>query len=308
MTVACCVVDWGTTSFRLRAVDEAGQVLDTRRSSAGSFGLKEPAAFERTLREALADIAAPDEAPVLICGMAGSAQGWREAPYVDLPARVADIADAVVAAPMTDRDVRILPGLAQRDPEAPDVMRGEEAILLGLDKDHGFEGIVCQPGTHSKWIEMRGGVVERFRTAMTGELFAVLTEHTTLAAYAGGDAAPATESDEFADAVLASYAAPERLLANLFSVRAGPLLMGEGSVDARARLSGLLIGAELASVQPGDSDVALVSATGLRAAYARAFDVVGVAYSDFDADKAVSAGLTAAAQRIWPERFSGDLQ
>lgn len=305
MTVACCVVDWGTTSFRLRAVNAAGEVTDTHRSSAGSFGLKEPAAFERTLREALADIGAPDGAPVLICGMAGSAQGWREAPYVDLPARVADIASAAVAAPITDRDVRILPGLAQRDPGAPDVMRGEEAILLGLEKEHGFEGIVCQPGTHSKWIEMRRGVVERFRTALTGELFAVLAEHTTLAAYAGGDMAPATASEDFADAVRASYAAPERLLTSLFSVRAGPLLLGETSIDARARLSGLLIGAELASVRPGETEVALVSASDLRAAYARAFDVIGVRYSVYDADEAVSAGLTAAAQRIWPERFSG---
>ena len=78
--------------------------------------------------------------------------------------------------PGQDRDIRILPGIAQRDPKAPDVMRGEETQLLGaLGVDAADDAVVCMPGTHSKWVRANGGTVERFATFMTGELFDVVS-------------------------------------------------------------------------------------------------------------------------------------
>lgn len=303
---ACCAVDWGTSQFRLWSLDRAGAVLGTHRSAAGSFKLKAPGDYAAVLDAALAAVDAAADTPVIVCGMAGSVQGWREAPYLDLPSRLLEIADQAIAAPTDARDVRILPGLAQRDRKAPDVMRGEETLLLGAHVRDGFNGLVCQPGTHSKWIEMAEGVVSRFQTVMTGELFGVLTEHTTLSTYTGGDAFPALMSEDFAAAVAEAYTAPERLTAGLFSVRAGPLLFGADTMDARARLSGLLIGAELAGIRPEGRQVGLLSSGGLRSAYAHAFGVLDIEYIAIDGDAAVRAGLQHAAERIWPDRFVGD--
>src|SRR6185295_3284527 len=127
--------------------------------------------------------------PVIICGMAGARQGWVEAGYVDTPAPLASILKHAVAVPGQDRDIRILPGIAQRDRGAPDVMRGEETQLLGaLGPDAADDALVCLPGTHSKWVEAKGGTVERFATFMTGELFDVVSRETILAhTIAGAD-------------------------------------------------------------------------------------------------------------------------
>ena len=113
---------------------------------------------------------------VLICGMAGAKQGWMEAPYLDAPADLETLADRAVVPAMPDARVsaRILPGICQRATSQEDVMRGEETQLLGLGTLWpGFSGVVCMPGTHSKWVQLTGRRAERFTTAMTGELFEI---------------------------------------------------------------------------------------------------------------------------------------
>lgn len=80
--------------------------------------------------------------PVMMCGMVGSRSGWVEAAYVDTPASLDGLAGRAAHVPSTRRRIRILPGLAQRDPARPDVMRGEETQLLALAQA-GFQGLVC---------------------------------------------------------------------------------------------------------------------------------------------------------------------
>ena len=107
--------------------------------------------FAAVLQSHLEAVGAAPGLPVVVCGMAGARQGWVEAGYVDTPARLASILEHTVAVPGQERDIRILPGIAQRDPKAPDVMRGEETQLLGaLGVDAADDAIVCMPGTHSK--------------------------------------------------------------------------------------------------------------------------------------------------------------
>ena len=40
-------------------------------------------------------------------------------------------------------------------------MRGEEVQLLGACAAATFDcdGLVCHPGTHTKWVEMEGGAI-----------------------------------------------------------------------------------------------------------------------------------------------------
>ena len=40
--------------------------------------------------------------------------------------------------------------------------------------------LFCLPGTHSKWVEVEKGRIERFSTYMTGEVYAVLKQHSIL--------------------------------------------------------------------------------------------------------------------------------
>ena len=163
----CAAVDWGTSSFRAWLLGEHGEVVAGTRSSEGMATLRREE-FAPVLEKHLAALGAPDHLPALICGMAGSRQGWVEARYCDLPASLSGLAALAVAAPGISRDVRIIPGLAQRSAEEPDVMRGEETQLLGAIG--GIEGraVACMPGTHSKWVRIEDGEVRHFRTFMTG--------------------------------------------------------------------------------------------------------------------------------------------
>src|SRR6516225_7965960 len=187
---AYAAVDWGTSSLRLWLVDRESRVLAARRSDEGMMTAAK-SGFAAVLQTHLAAVEAAPDLPVIICGMAGARQGWVEAGYVDTPASLAAILAGAVIVSGQSRDIRILPGIAQRDANAPDVMRGEETQLLGaLGDDAAHEALVCMPGTHSKWVRVKDGTVAHFSTFMTGELFSVVSRETILSlAVAGADAA-----------------------------------------------------------------------------------------------------------------------
>lgn len=123
---------------------------------------------------------APDDLPVVICGMAGSRTGWIEAPYMSLPAGLTSIVAAAVRVPAR-RHVLMLPGVARRSEDAPDVMRGEETKLLGLVHRGTRDAVVVMPGTHAKWVHIADGKLSDYRSFMTGELFALLKDKSVLA-------------------------------------------------------------------------------------------------------------------------------
>ena len=299
--VAYAAVDWGTSSFRLWLVDRAGRVLAERRSSEGMMAAAKPG-FPFVLQSHLDAVGAASDVPVVICGMAGARQGWVEAGYVDTPASLSSILDRAVQVPDVSRDVRILPGLAQRAPNAPDVIRGEETQLLGaLGLDATGDAIVCMPGTHSKWVQVRNARVERFATFMTGELFSVISRETILShAVAGSEDAEDVET--FRAAVLAVYRNPALAANLLFQVRSGQLLFGGSPASARARISGTLIGLELAGgfhKNGSANEITLIASGRLHDLYRSALDALSIAFRPIDADQAVLRGLAVAARSIW---------
>jgi len=298
---AYVAVDWGTSSFRLWLVDRAGKVLAERRSGEGMLTAAKTG-FAAVLQSHLAAVEAPADLPVLICGMAGAKTGWVEAGYVDTPAPLAAILKQAARVPGEARDIRILPGIAQRDTAAPDVMRGEETQLLGaLGLQAAGEAMVCMPGTHSKWVRVKDGTVASFSTFMTGELFSVVSRETILS-LAVANAEDAEDVASFEAAVKAAFEAPAFAANLLFGARARQLLFGGTPAAARETLSGTLIGVELAAGLSGavpKAGITLVASGRLAALYRLAFDTLSVTVQQVEADEAVRRGLSMAAAAIW---------
>jgi 2-dehydro-3-deoxygalactonokinase len=303
-TISCVALDWGTSRLRLWVIDSAGNIVAQRQTDEGLEGAR-ALGFAATLENHLAALGVGPDVPVIICGMAGSRQGWVEAPYVDTPAPLSEIILHAIKVSGISRDVRILPGVAQRSAIDPDVMRGEETQLLGLITDASRQ-LVCMPGTHSKWVEVSQNTVQHFTTFITGELFALFAGHSLLRHSVGDVRTFPHDTPAFADACADMIAHPQALSQRLFSVRAASLLHGFSQQDCAAKLSGLLIGAEIggAKLSYGTaSNVTLVGVGGLGKLYEKALQMAGFSYTVTDGEALVRAGLIAAAQQFWPSRF-----
>ncbi len=147
---------------------------------------------------------------------------------------------------MTPASPSTSPPACQQDRPA-DVMRGEETQVAGVLALHpGFDGVICHPGTHSKWVQVSAGEVVSFQTYMTGEIFALLSTQSVLR----HSLAEGWDDAAFDAGVADALQSPEKFAARLFSLRAEFLLHGLTPAKARARLSGLLIGIELAGAKP----------------------------------------------------------
>jgi 2-dehydro-3-deoxygalactonokinase len=294
--------DWGTTRLRLWIFDDAGRVVAERRSDEGLLAAR-PDRFAAILESHLLDLGAPPTLPVVICGMAGSRQGWVEAPYVTVPAAPEAIFDGAISVSGTARDIRIVPGLAQRQDDAPDVMRGEETQLAGAaaQLDPGRH-VLCLPGTHSKWVRMEDRVVTTFQTVMTGELFSVLGAQTILSHSLEGDVEVDCDAEAFRRGCAQGLDGAGGIATGLFRIRAGSLLQGLASRDSVAFLSGLLIGGEIAACRnrfdvEEEEPVVLIATGSLRALYEAALAQAGIACVGLDAEEAVRGGLAEAARR-----------
>jgi 2-dehydro-3-deoxygalactonokinase len=281
-------VDWGTSNLRAWAMSGDGRVLAEASSDEGMGKLSRDG-FEPALVRLIGPWLS-GKPPVVACGMVGSRQGWCEAPYRTVPCTPLDRAAQAVA-PVTDPrlQVSIAPGLKQTQPA--DVMRGEETQIAGaLRLMPGYDGIFCLPGTHSKWVHISAGEVVSFQTFMTGEMFALLSEASVLRhGMQGGGWDDAAFDAGVADAL----SKPEKLGARLFSLRAEGLIAGLTPQAARARLSGLLIGTELAAAKPYwlGQRVTLIGAEKLSTAYARALQAQGVEAARLNATDCTLAGL-----------------
>jgi len=283
-------VDWGTTHLRAWAIGPDGAIRAEARSDAG-MGTLARDGFEPALLNLVEDWLGAGPTQILACGMVGAKQGWQEAPYVSAPAKPTTLTPMRATAPRDPRlAVSIVPGLSQKSP--PDVMRGEETQIAGfLAREPGFDGILCLPGTHTKWVHLSAGEVVSFQTCMTGEMFDLLSQHSVLR---HSVTAASLDVDAFAAAVSDTLSRPERLAQRLFSIRADATLNATGPEVSRARLSGVLIGAELAATRPYwlGQDVVVAATPALADLYTRALSAQGVGARAMDAAPLTLAGLT----------------
>lgn len=284
-------VDWGTSNLRAWAMGETG-ILDHATSEKG-MGKLQPDQFEAALLEVAEPwLSGQGASLVLACGMVGARQGWTEASYRAVPCTPTDPAGLTRVATRDSRlDVRIAPGLSQDKPA--DVMRGEETQLAGALALHpGFDGVFCLPGTHSKWAQVSAGEVVSFQTFMTGELFALLSGQSVLR---HSLTTPGWDETAFDEGLSDALSRPDRIAAKLFTLRAEGLLHGMTAPQARSRLSGLIIGIELAGSKPYwlGQEVKLIGAEALSASYARALATQGLKTESLDATACTLAGLSA---------------
>jgi len=235
-------VDWGTSTFRAYRLDAGGDILESVRENKGILQV-EGGAFAETLEAAIGAWRV-DGTPVILSGMIGSRQGWFEVPYLNLPAKLSDIANALVNHP-NDPAVHFVPGLAQ-DPagQAPDVMRGEETQIVGAIEDGAGRHLLIMPGTHSKWVLVDDRQITWFSTFMTGELFSILKNHSILGRLMAEDDGH-HDAGSFKQGLLAAETLPGGLLQRLFSVRTLGLFERLPENGIADYLSGLLIGSEM---------------------------------------------------------------
>lgn len=283
-------LDWGTSNLRAFAMDHAGNVLAELQSDQGMSAL-EPAEFEPTLKELLSDWSLPSPCTVVACGMLGARQGWQEAPYRNTPCTAEATSPVRVKTVDSNLNVWIIPGVKQLNPA--DVMRGEETQVSGfLALNPDWDGVICLPGTHSKWVHVSAGEIVSFRTFMTGELFEAISKHTILR-----HSLTSTDTDgpAFSEAVSEVLSRPEKFGAALFSIRAADLLENQSADIARAKLSGGLIGMELAAAKPYwlGQNVALIGSSALCALYEKALSEQGVNATTSNVSEVTLAGLGA---------------
>ena len=289
-------VDWGTSRLRIWAMTAQG-VLARTNSDHGMGGLRRDG-FEPVLLDLIGPwLARGSTTPVVACGMVGAREGWVEAGYASAPCPPFGEAP-LKRAPARDRriEVHVIPGVKQEQPR--DVMRGEETLVAGvLAARPDFDGVLCLPGTHTKWVRVSAGTVLHFTTFMTGELFGLLAERSVLRHTVG---AHGGDSAAFLEAAEIGLARPEEVAGQLFSLRAEALIGTLAPESARARLSGLLAGMELAGARRYwcEQDIAIVGNTSLGTAYAEALGARGRDATTLDAEAAAIAGLTHAYSRL----------
>ncbi|MBN8941524.1 MAG: 2-dehydro-3-deoxygalactonokinase [Rhizobiales bacterium] len=298
-------IDWGTSTFRAVLMDGSGAVLARTASADGLLSVRD-GAFEAVLARAIAPWETGGRLPIIASGMVTSRTGWVETPYLACPAGPADLARALkhLETP-AGRHIAFVTGLSFRGPDGePDVMRGEETQIAGLGSAGlgsaglGLAGtrLVVMPGTHSKWVHVVDGRILGFRTAMTGDVFAAMKDNTVLK-LTTGKSVDAPEA--FAAAVRAGAgAAGAGLLGKLFRLRAGSLMGDFPAEETAERLSGLLIGAEIAEGRSFAPDsptgILIVGGEALAARYAAAFSALGIGSEAAPADAAFAGQFSIA--------------
>ena len=285
-------IDWGTSNRRAYLVDAAGTCLSERADDQGMLAARPD--FAGSFARLLAALDVAPDVPVVASGMVGSAQGWREVPYLDIEVPLDALPDSLVCIddPRAGRPCLIVPGYAQRGAHA-DVMRGEETQLLGAVALGRRDGWFVLPGTHSKWVLLDDGVIRRIATFMTGELFAALSAHGTLAPLMAGDA-----DDDAAFVAGLDEARRGAPLSNaLFGVRARVVTGAMPAAHARSFVSGLLVGAEFVAAA-GDAPLTCIGSNALQGRYARAAGYYGMTLSGLDPDRVYCAALARFLDRI----------
>lgn len=293
-------VDWGSTGLRVFLIDVHGLVLVARSSADGASTLSGTAEFQAALDRLAGDwLSARPNLPVVGCGMVGSQHGWQQVPYLRCPADPAQLGAALSA--VGGARLQIVPGVQYvPDDGAPDLMRGEETQIVGalqVQSDLTTRSCIVMPGTHSKWVQIEDSRIGRFATHMTGELFAVLRQHSVLGRTMPARQLQADMASFTAGVDAARNAAHLGLGHQLFAVRSLVLTEKMSAAGAADYLSGLLIGHELQAglawrraLQLDTSALALVGEPALCQLYGQALTRLG-ARADFMLPNTAPSGL-----------------
>ncbi len=289
-------VDWGSSSLRGARLGADGQVLEERSFVRGILTVAQ-GEFPEVFQTCFGDWMERAGAMCLMSGMAGSKQGWREAPYCACPCGFEEVAARLTW--VAPGRIAIVPGLVCELDGIPDVMRGEETQIFGALKLLGLQdALLVLPGTHSKWVQVQAGRIQSFATFMTGEFFALLRQHSILSRTlpaSDGD----FDSEAFAQGVTLALRS-NSLLHSAFGTRTLSLFDRLSAAALPSYLSGLVIGEELrAQTLPSDAKLVIIGSEALTQRYQDALALRGVAAQRIGS-RATWAGLWAIAKTIAP--------
>ncbi|HEY2453373.1 MAG TPA: 2-dehydro-3-deoxygalactonokinase [Scandinavium sp.] len=276
-------VDWGSTHLRAWHI-ENGKCINTLNLPCG---VTQIAAGEAP--EIFARYIAPwrngSALAVVMAGMIGSEAGWQAVSYLPCPVSLHDIGECLHE---VAENVWIVPGLKLEREGEYNVMRGEETQLLGA-MSLATARCYVMPGTHSKWVNVKEGQVVRFDTVMTGELHHLLLNHSLI-----GKGLPTQQQDDsaFIHGLERGLNSPS-LVNQLFATRAAWVLGALPKTSVSDALSGLLIGAEVATLsrQYQPQQVTLVASETLSPRYRQAFACLDIDVKECAAEEAFLAGI-----------------
>jgi 2-dehydro-3-deoxygalactonokinase len=286
-------INWGTSNFRAFRIGSKGTLEAEKTSSRGALSVPSGGFLDALMAE-VGDWIRAGEEKVLMSGMVGARRGWKEVPYISVPATLEKVAGAVVSLQIDCLDARIVPGLIGADEcGIPEVMRGEETEIFGCEGGSPSHSNLCLPGTHTKWVRMEDARIAAFTTCMTGDLYKAIREGSILRSFAG--------QDPIDDAAFLLGVARSRqagaLAHHLFCVRTLLLTARIAESSASSYLSGLLIGHEVKTMAREGESVHLIGDAALCSLYARAL-------AEFDVQSSVEPagadlrGLTRIAGRL----------
>ena len=290
MTARYIAIDWGSTNLRAWLY-QGEECLESRQSEAGVTRLngRSPAAVLAEITQHWRD----EATPVVMAGMVGSNVGWKIAPYLPLPAAFSDIGQQLTA---VGDNIWIIPGLCVSRDDNHNVMRGEETQLLGA-RVLAPSSVYVMPGTHCKWVLADRLQIHDFRTVLTGELHHLLLQHSLVGA---GLPPQETSVAAFAAGLQRGINNPA-VLPQLFEVRASHVLGALPREQVSEFLSGLLIGAEVATLSDtfaGQQAIGLVAGSSLTSRYQQAFRAIGREVTAVAGDTAVQTGIRSIAYAV----------
>ncbi len=295
-------INWGSSNFRAWKLNAAGTVEAEKASGRGAVQVS-PGGFPEALMAEVGDWARGGETRILMCGMVGARRGWKEVPYVRVPASFEQVVDGVIRLEVDlpdspDMDARIVPGLLGADESGvPEVMRGEETEIFGCASELAGDAHLCLPGTHTKWARRENGKIAGFSTSMTGDLYKAIREGTILSTSLRNNTQDETKDDAAFLRGVARSKQAGALAHQLFGARALVLTGELAELSASSYLSGLLIGHEVKVMVREGERVHLIGDPGLCSLYATALDEFDVS-SSVEPEGAALRGLKRIAERL----------
>jgi 2-dehydro-3-deoxygalactonokinase len=286
-------IDWGTSQLRAFRIDAHGQILESRESAQGIAAIRD-GQFDQALRALIADWQTESRSiSILLCGMIGSRQGWHEIPYSACPANARDLVQNWKRIDTGCGTGHIVGGVSCMTDEMPDIMRGEETLIVGAAAQSGTQ-LVIAPGTHSKWAVVHDGRIASFRTYMTGEVYDLLRKHSSLGWLMRNADDSAEDDDAFRLGVRKGLGDPD-LLHVLFGARTRGIFENIAPAALAFYLSGILIGSEISGGlrHSGKNPVIVIAAQKLGRLYEIALNMAHVS------DVALVDAREAAARGLW---------
>lgn len=294
--ISWLIIDWGTTNFRVFAMDANNDVVDKKEEKLGLLQVKE-GGFAKQLEEILSGwLAEFKSLPIFMAGMVGSKQGWHDVNYQATPVDLINLASTAYQFLLPwGASAVIFPGVShQSNGDQYDVMRGEEIQLIGLSyllESTSFLSIL--PGTHSKHAVMKNGKLSSFSTYMTGELYSILSQYSIL----GRGLSELPQPHELGKAFIRGLNEGQSgLLSNaLFLVRTHRLFNNLSDDQVLEYLSGMLIGKELSALKntmnETDEHLYLVGSENLCRSYQLACSEFGIKNTYVNGDNCFIRGM-----------------